>query len=185
MNTIVTSKEEILAECRKMVSEEGLQAINIRTVARRCNVSVGSIYYYFSGKNELALETIESVWMDIFNVDEQGATDLPFPEYVEWIFQSVRDGVNEYPNFFTAHSLGFASDERGKARSTMFRFLAQMKSGLSEKLKKDSSVREGAFSDDFPESAFLDFILNDIVVLLVKHVGDCRILKEMIRRTIY
>lgn len=85
---------------------EGLQAINIRTVARRCNVSVGSIYYYFSGKNELALETIESVWMDIFNVDEQGATDLPFPEYVEWIFQSVRDGVNEYPNFFTAHSLG-------------------------------------------------------------------------------
>ncbi|MFB0974004.1 MAG: TetR/AcrR family transcriptional regulator, partial [Bacteroidales bacterium] len=158
MNTIVTSKEEILAECRKMVSEEGLQAINIRTVARRCNVSVGSIYYYFSGKNELALETIESVWMDIFNVDEQGATDLPFPEYVEWIFQSVRDGVNEYPNFFTAHSLGFASDERGKARSTMFRFLAQMKSGLSEKLKKDSSVREGAFSDDFPESAFLDFI---------------------------
>lgn len=67
----------------------------------------------------------------------------------------------------------------------MFRFLAQMKSGLSEKLKKDSSVREGAFSDDFPESAFLDFILNDIVVLLVKHVGDCRILKEMIRRTIY
>ena len=76
-----------------MVSEEGLQAINIRTVARRCNVSVGSIYYYFSGKDELVLETIESVWRDIFNVDEQEATDLPFPEYVEWIFQSVKDGM--------------------------------------------------------------------------------------------
>ena len=185
MNTIVTSKEEILAECRKMVSEDGLQAINIRTVAGRCNVSVGSIYYYFSGKDELVLETIESVWKDFFNVDEQGATDLPFPEYVEWIFQSVNDGVNEYPNFFNAHSLSFASEERSKARSTMDRFLEQIKSGLSEKLKKDGSVRDGAFSDDFPESAFLDFILNNIVVLLIKHVGDCRILKEMIRRTIY
>ena len=185
MNTIVTSKEEILAECRKMVSEEGLQAINIRTVARRCNVSVGSIYYYFSGKNELVLETIESVWMDIFNVDELEVTDLPFPEYVEWIFQSVKDGVDEYPNFFTAHSLSFASDERSRAISTMVRFLARMKSGMSEKLKKDRSVREGAFSEGFPEADFIDFVLNNIVILLIKHIGDCCVLVEMIRRTIY
>ena len=43
MNTIVTSKEEILKTSREMIRQQGWSAISIRSVAAACGVSVGSI----------------------------------------------------------------------------------------------------------------------------------------------
>ena len=44
MNTIVTSKEEILKNSRELIREKGWAAVSIRSVASACGVSVGSIY---------------------------------------------------------------------------------------------------------------------------------------------
>ena len=51
MNTIVTSKEEILKTSREMIRQQGWSAISIRSVAAACGVSVGSIYNYFDSKS--------------------------------------------------------------------------------------------------------------------------------------
>lgn len=50
MNTIVTSKEEILQASRELIRQEGWSAISIRSVAAACGVSVGFIYNYFDSK---------------------------------------------------------------------------------------------------------------------------------------
>ena len=42
MNTIITSKEDILKTSRELIREQGWSAVNIRSVAA-CGVSVGSI----------------------------------------------------------------------------------------------------------------------------------------------
>ena len=39
MNTIVTSKEEILKISRDMIQQQGWSAVNIRSVAAACGVS--------------------------------------------------------------------------------------------------------------------------------------------------
>lgn len=61
MNTIVTSKEEILKTSRELMQRQGWSAINIRSVATACGVSVGSIYNYFSSKTELIGTIVESI----------------------------------------------------------------------------------------------------------------------------
>ena len=43
MNTIVTSQEEILKASRELIRQKGWAAVNIRSVAAACGVSVGSI----------------------------------------------------------------------------------------------------------------------------------------------
>ena len=62
MNTIVTSKEEILKNSRELIREKGWAAVSIRSVASACGVSVGSIYNYYDSKAELISATVESVW---------------------------------------------------------------------------------------------------------------------------
>ena len=66
MNTVITSRENILETCKKIVSNKGLTAINMRLVAKECNIALGSIYYYFPSKDDLLIAIIESVWEDIF-----------------------------------------------------------------------------------------------------------------------
>lgn len=61
MNTIVTSKEEILKTSRELIQRQGWSAVSIRSVASACGVSVGSIYNYFESKAELVGATVESV----------------------------------------------------------------------------------------------------------------------------
>ena len=53
MNTVVTSKEEILRASRELIRQKGWDAVNIRSVAAACGVSVGSIYNYFDSKAAL------------------------------------------------------------------------------------------------------------------------------------
>ena len=66
MNTVVTSKEDILKASRELIRKQVCSVINIRSVAAACGVSVGSIYNYFDSKAELEGATIESIWYEIF-----------------------------------------------------------------------------------------------------------------------
>lgn len=72
MNTVVTSKEEILKTSREQIQAQGWSAVSIRAVAAACGVSVGSIYNYFDSKAALVGATVESVWCEFFTVRKMG-----------------------------------------------------------------------------------------------------------------
>ena len=79
MNTIVTSKEAILRTSRQLIQQQGWNAVNIRAVAKACDISVGSIYNYFGSKSELVAATVESVWCNIFISRKTAAPSAAFP----------------------------------------------------------------------------------------------------------
>ena len=184
VNTVVTSKEAIMKTCRDMVSERGLSALDMRSVAKACHVALGSLYNYFPSKDALVTATIESVWQDIFHM-EQCCEQKPFPEYVRWIFDSVRQGTREYPHFFTAHSISVASSAKEQARKTMEQYFFHMKAGMAQSLRADPAVRRDAFSASFSESDLIDFVLSNLLTLLARQEDDCEVLLEVIRRVLY
>ena len=59
MNKTLISKEYILSKCKEMVIESGIQSLNMRDVASRCSVSVGTVYNYFPSKSDMIVATIE------------------------------------------------------------------------------------------------------------------------------
>ena len=67
MNTVVTSRQALLAASRTVARRQGLGGLSIRAVAAEARVSVGSVYNYFSGKTELLAATVEEVWMQILS----------------------------------------------------------------------------------------------------------------------
>ncbi|WP_145988520.1 TetR/AcrR family transcriptional regulator [Aerococcus christensenii] len=97
---LATSSENILKMCRQIVPEKGLLAVNMRTVAKRCDVALGSIYYHFPSKEELIIATIESVWEDIFRWCEQESKEGDFSVCIESCFERIKQGIQRYPHFF-------------------------------------------------------------------------------------
>lgn len=174
-----------MTTCREIVSEQGLSSLNMRTVAEACHVALGSLYNYFPSKDDLMIATIESVWQHIFHIEQHCEVYPPFPEYIRNLFDRVRQGMNEFPNFFTAHSVSFASSGKHKARKTMTHYFSHMKVGMTEALHADGLVNEDAFSSNFTESDFIDFVLTNILMLLLEQKENCAVLLEMIRRAIY
>ena len=85
MNIVVTSEDKILENSRKLIQQQGWAAVNIRSVAAACGVSVGSIYNYFDSKEALVGATVESVWRGIFHRPEKGNIFQDTQTCVIWI----------------------------------------------------------------------------------------------------
>ena len=166
MNTIVTSKEEILKTSCALIQEQGWSAVSIRSVAAACGVSVGSIYNYFDSKAELVSATVESVWREIFHRPEDAAVFQDVQACVIWMYERMAYGYEQYPGFFTLHSLGFMRDEKADGKRHMQQAWHHMLMGLCAVLKQDARIRPDAFDEQFTAEKFAEHIAIQRCILV-------------------
>lgn len=185
MNTIVTSKEDILRVSTSLIQKQGWKAINIRTVAKECNISVGSIYNYFHNKSDLIAATVERVWHDIFHLSDNTSDFKNFVDCVEWIFESMKQGEEKYPGFFAFHSMIFMEEEKINGQKLMAESWKHMSQGLYQILVHDTNVHMEVFDDTFTPEKFVEIIFSFIIAAMIRHNYDCSGITGMIRRTIY
>lgn len=185
MNTIVTSKEEILKTSRELIQREGWSAVNIRSVAAACGVSVGSIYNYFDSKAALMSATVESVWCEIFHRPEDGSVFQDTQACITWLYERMEYGCKQYPGFFTLHSLGFLGEDKSDGRQKMQQTWQHILDGLCSLLQRDAKVRPDAFTQQFTAEKFADLLFSLMLSALLRQDYDPSAVLEIVRRTLY
>lgn len=185
MNTVVTSKEEILKKSRELIQETGWASVNIRSVAAACGVSVGSIYNYFESKSALVSATVESVWEDIFHRPDDEAVFADTLSCVKWMFGQLGYGCDRYPGFFTHHSLGFMQQDAADGKRQMRQAWLHILDELKAVLLRDPKVRAGAFTGDLTADAFAQVLFSLMLSAAVRQDFDSSAVLEIVRRTIY
>ncbi|MDE5717034.1 MAG: TetR/AcrR family transcriptional regulator [Lachnospiraceae bacterium] len=185
MNTVVTSKEDILKTSRKLIQQQGWSAINIRSVAAACGVSVGSIYNYFGSKAALVCATVESVWSEIFHRSEDGVVFQDTQACIVWIYERMEYGSRLYPGFFTLHSLGFMQEDKSDGKQRMQQTWQHIMNGLCSVLKRDARVRADAFTEQFTAEKFADVLFSLMLSALLRQDYDPSAVLEIVSRTLY
>ncbi|MGN0777929.1 MAG: TetR/AcrR family transcriptional regulator [Aristaeellaceae bacterium] len=168
--------------CRRIAAEEGLQAVNMRSVAGRCGVALGTLYNYYADKDELLIAAVESVWQDIFHPMGCRVQPLSFPDYVMELYACARRGAAAYPGFLTEHSMAIAHSRRGEGQSVMERQLAHMREGLLAALQADPAAAQADLAAPLTAQALADMTLDNILILLMKQAEDGSVLAEALRR---
>lgn len=185
MNTVVTSKEDILRTSRKLIQKQGWSAINIRSVAAACEVSVGSIYNYFDSKAALVNATVESVWCEIFQRPEDKAVFQDTWTCIVWMYGRMEYGYKQYPGFFTLHSLGFMQEDKSDGKRRMQQTWQHILDVLCSVLKRDTRIRADAFSEQFTVERFADVLFSLMLSALLRQDYDPAAVLEIVRRTLY
>ena len=108
-----------------------------------------------------------------------------FPDCVAELYACIQRGAQTYPGFLRGHSIGIAAARRGEARSAMDGALAHIRAGLLEALRNDPAVPKSAFSSGFSREMLVDFVLDNLLLLLAQGRWDCGALLEIIRGAIY
>ena len=62
--------------------------------------------------------------------------------------------------------------------------LAHIRAGMLEALRSDPNVPERAFTAELSREAFVGFVLNHLLLLLMQEQPDCDALLEIIRRVL-
>lgn len=185
MNTVVTSKEEILKASRELIQQKGWSAVNIRSVAAACGVSVGSIYNYYDSKAALIGATVESVWCEIFHRPEDEDVFQDTQAYITWLYGRMEYGCQQYPGFFTLHSLGFMGEDKSDGKRRMQQTWQHILEGLCSVLKRDAKVRPDAFTEPLTAEKFADLLFSLMLSALMRQDYDPTAVLEIVRRTLY
>ncbi len=185
MKSSSISREFILAVSRQIISEQGFDALNIRRVASACQVAIGSVYNYFPSKGDLVCAVVENVWRDIFHMSDSPQPFSSFPECVNWLFCRIKKGCEEYPEFFTLHSMSFAASEKKKGREVMNRYFGHIRQNLLDVLCHDSEVCPDVFGSTLTEQAFVEMVFSLLIGQLLQKKENCLDLLELISQCLY
>lgn len=185
MNTVVTSKEDILKTSRKLIQQQGWSAVNIRSVAAACGVSVGSIYNYFDSKAALVSATVESVWCEIFHRPEDSSVFQDTQACIVWMYGRMEQGCKQYPGFFTLHSLFFLREDKADGKQKMQQAWQHILNVLCSVLKRDARIRIDAFTEQFTAERFADVLFSLMLSALLRQDYDPTAVLEIVCRTLY
>lgn len=91
------TREKILQAARDLMVERGSTNFQMSEVSARCNMSKGSLYYYFSDKEALVHEVFDSSVSDLANAVERIVANAPSAsdsilKLVEILARSIRPG---------------------------------------------------------------------------------------------
>ncbi len=81
---IVNIEDRIFLSAKELFYEKGYEHVNMKEISKRANISVGSLYNYFSNKNELYLSVLENSWNITFDkLDNILARDIDEEEKIK------------------------------------------------------------------------------------------------------
>ena len=185
MNPLATSTESILAASRELIRENGWNAVSIRAVAARCDVSPGTIYNYYESKAELLGATVESIWQEIFFHPQEEGVFQDAERCVGWIYRRMEYGNRQFPGFFSLHSLSFMGQEKSSGKERMMKTWGHILHGLTVMLQTDPKIRADAFDDRFTPEQFAEILFSLILVAIIRQDYDPAPVLALIQRTVY
>ena len=93
--------ETIILEGRKLLSNKGYKELNVREIAKNCNIALGTFYNYFPTKDELILEIVREDWRHLSDLIEKlKPIDEPIKEKIRKVFLSLEIFISSYVAIF-------------------------------------------------------------------------------------
>lgn len=184
MNKTVTSREQLLAAAKDLAYAQGLSQVNIRAVAARCGVAVGSIYNYFPTKADLIAAVIEDFWRQAAHMETcVPAEGEPFPAYVSRLYAMLSRELSTFQSGWLSQMSALNAAERQKGRELEGKCFDHIKRGLLRALEACAPASP-LCADGADRAAFVEFVFRNLMGLLRQGAPDCayfrRILEEIL-----
>ena len=121
----------LIQEAKRQVRELGYGALTIRSVAKACGVGVGTVYNYFSSKDELLATYMLSDW-ELCIAEIQAVSD--YVSVPEPVLRCIYDELLAYAQ---RHQTVFRDEAAGAAFASSFgRYHAVLRRQLAEPVRK-------------------------------------------------
>lgn len=176
-----TLRNTLLNLSRKIADTEGIEAVNIRSIARKAGVATGTVYNYFSNKEEILLVLTEEYWRQTLAEMESSVTADSFCGQVEEMFFFLKERIDQ--------SAGKLMNSLRSVETAGLARMASMQSALETalvyRIEQDPEIRKDVWSETFTKEKFARFIMMNLMMLLKTKAPDIDFFLAIIRRTIY
>ena len=157
-----TMRDTLLNSARDIADTEGIDAVNIRSIAKRAGIASGTVYNYFLSKDEILLALTEEYWKQTLLEMKTKITSDSFCGQLEEIYsflkgrieQSAGKLMNSLRNVETA----------GQIR--MISMQTELETAIIQSMEQDAEIRKDIWDETFTKEKFAHFITMNITMLL-------------------
>ncbi len=94
-------KENLILEGRKTLIEKSYKEMNIRDIAKNCDIGIGTFYNYFENKEKFVHEIFMDDWRKIIGLSESlTSLKVPLKEKIREIYIYLDGFVDKYLSIF-------------------------------------------------------------------------------------
>lgn len=176
-----TLRGTLLNSAREIADTEGIAAVNIRSLAGKAGVASGTVYNYFSNKEEILFALTEEYWRQALLEMEAAISSDSFCEQLQEIYAFLREQIAQSAGKLM-NSLGNA-EPAGEAR--MASMQSVLETFLIQLMEQDANIRRDIWNETFTKEQFAHFIMMNIMLLLKSNVPAITFFLAIIKRTIY
>ncbi len=156
-NTADDKRELILDAAQNCLREHGLKGLNIRHVAREAGVSLGSVHYYFSSKEQILVEIFRQFVTRVSKATLSGTPDADprqvMMDFVDGYFAELAKDPGSCRGFIDLWDHVTRNEE---LRSMLERYYQRSLKWLSDLIR--DGRRQGVFQVDSPAFAATQII---------------------------
>lgn len=144
-------ESRLIEEAKKQIEESGYGAMTIRSVAKACGVGVGTVYNYFSSKEELVATHLLEDWKQCITAIRAVSTYSDFPRPVALCI------YDQLISFAQRHLAIFRDEAAAASFAGSFgKYHGMLRAQLSQPLRKFCS---SDFAADFLAEALLTWTM--------------------------
>lgn len=174
-------KESLLDCAREIAAAEGTDAINIRRIARQAGIATGTVYNYFSNKDDILLALTEEYWRKTLTEMQDAVRAESFVGQLEGIYAFLRVRISDSAGVL----MGSLRNVEAAGRERMQHMHKVLREALLRSMEQDSAICEGIWNKQFTKEQYADFIIMNMMVLLRTDVREISFFLEIVRRTLY
>ena len=161
-----TLHDTLLEAARQIADTEGLEAVNIRSLAGKAGVATGTVYNYFTNKDGILLALTEEYWKQTL---------------LQEIFLFLKERIDQSAGKLMS-SLGNV-ERAGQARMTSMQ--STLEAAFIQRMEQDAGIRKDAWTETFTKEQFARFIMMNLMMMLKSEAPDLQFFITIIKRTIY
>jgi len=172
MNKRVTNKEDILEHALEIAKRDGVDGVNIRTLAKECGIAIGSVYNYYPNKQSLIKAVSTNFWaMILKNQDMLYRDGMGFTMFLEQYYSFLYNRLQDYDRSW------LEAMDRATEKAAVALFY--------KAITNDGRVNRAIWNMELSQEIFCDYVLRNIVALLRAGEENCRFFVFLLEQLLY
>lgn len=155
---IDNARQQLIAQAKKQISENGYSKTTIRSVAKECNIAVGTVYNYFPSKDMLVAAFVLEDWLECTEkIKCLIKADSSPREALNIIYNMLLEFIDENKALFSdSDAFQTYAKSAGSRHSTLRNQVAQ----LIERSVDFSLTENSQFVSQFVAESLLTWTMN-------------------------
>lgn len=166
-------KEIILSSAKEIAIEEGITKINIRSVAKKSGISIGTVYNYYPTKTDLLIAVIEDFWGEVFaKIDIDTLGNRNFYEKIEEVYNQLYLHLHNFKENWLEQISLLNSQEKKFGKKKEAEYFVKVCRMIILFMDMDTSISDDVWKNGISKEKTAEFIFDNMILMLKKDERD-------------